>query len=85
MRNNKSISNPVVGMRIKIALPTIWCQIYSDSLYHWMKGKIIKVPNNDTIVISIWSKKVGRINNMMCFRDKKTGNFNKIIKQINHT
>jgi hypothetical protein len=80
MRNNKSITNPKLGMRIKIALPTSWCQVHNDSPYCWLKGKIIEIPNDKTIVISIWSKKVGKIERMMCF--KRDGIFQKIIKQL---
>ena len=82
MRNNKEIKNPFIGMRIKMALPTYWCQVKSKSLYQWLKGKIIEMPNDNCIVVSIYSKKVGQIKRMMCFRNKKTGTFNKIIKQI---
>ena len=81
MRNNREIENPYVGMRIKMALPTSWCQVHSDSPYQWLKGKIIEVSNN-SIVVSIYSKKVGRIGRMMCFRNKETGRFDKIIKQL---
>lgn len=81
MRNNKEIKNPYVGMRIKIALPTSWCQVHSDSPYQWLKGKIIEVSNN-SITLSLYSKKVGRIEAMMCFRNKETGRFDKIIKQL---
>ena len=82
MKNNKEINNPYVGMRIKIALPTKWCQVKSNSLYQWLKGKIIEIPTNNCIIVSIYSKKVGRIERMMCFRNKDTGKFDKIIKQL---
>lgn len=82
MRNNKEIDTPFIGMRIKMALPTYWCQVISDSPYQWLKGKIIEMVSDDCIVVSIYSKKVGRINRMMCFRDKDTNKFRKIIKQI---
>ena len=81
MRNNKEIKDVYVGMRIKMALPTSWCQVRSNSPYHWLKGKIIEIPSDNCIIVSIYSKKVGRINRMMCFRNKKTGKFDKIIKQ----
>lgn len=79
MKNNKSITKPYVGMRIKVCLPTVWCQVHSDSPYQWLKGYIREVPNENTITISIKSKKVGRIERMMCFRDKN-GMFNRIIE-----
>ena len=79
MRNNKPITDAYVGMRIKIALPTTWCEVHSDSPYQWLKGKVIEMPNENTIVINIWSKRVGRINRMMCF--KKDGVFQNIIRQ----
>ena len=89
MRNNKFIINPYVGMRIKIALPTSWCQVKDRSPIQWLKGKITSIPTDkrtgepckDAIIVSVWSKKVGRINNMLCFRDKETGTFDHIIKQ----
>ena len=37
MKNNKEISTPFIGMRIKMALPTYWCQVISDSPYQWLK------------------------------------------------
>ena len=82
MRNNKEIKTPFVRMRIKMALPTCWCQVISNSPYQWLKGKIIEIPNDNCIIVSIYSKKVGRIKRMMCFRNKTTGTFNKIIKQL---
>lgn len=82
MKNNKEISTPFIGMRIKMALPTYWCQVISNSPYQWLKGKIIEIPNDDCIIVSIYSKKVGRIERMMCFRNKDTGNFDKIIQQL---
>ena len=81
MRNNRLITEPFVRMRIKIALPTTWCQMHSDSPYQWLKGRIIEMPNADTIVVSIWSRRVGRIDRMMCFRDKASGAFSRIIRQ----
>lgn len=89
MKNNKNITDPYVGMKIKICLPTNWCQVDSLSPYQWLKGKIIEIPLNretgepykDAIVISIWSKKVGRINRMMCFRQKNC-EFNRVIQQL---
>lgn len=82
MRNNKEIKTPFIRMRIKMALPTKWCQVRSHSPYQWLKGKIVEIPNDNCIVVSIYSKKVGRIKRMMCFRNKATGTFNKIIKQL---
>lgn len=83
MRNNKEIENPYVGMRIKMALPTRWCEVHSDSPYQWLKGKIIEVSNSgNSIVVSVYSKRVGKIDRMMCFRNKKTNKFDKIIKQL---
>lgn len=82
MRNNKEIDTPFIGMRIKMALPTYWCQVISDSPYQWLKGKIIEILNDNCIIVSIYSKKVGRIERMMCFRNKDTGKFDKIIKQL---
>ena len=79
MRNNKSITEPKVGMRIKIALPTIWCQVHSNSPYCWLKGKIIEVKEN-SIIIKIWSKKVGHIEKMMCFKEKNC--YINVIKQL---
>lgn len=79
MRNNKEITEPYVGMRIKIALPTSWCQVRSASPMQWLKGRIIEIPNEKTIVVSIWSRRVGRIPRMMCFR-KENGAFDHIIK-----
>ena len=81
MRNNIPIKEPYVGMRIKVKLPTMWCQIHSDSPYHLMKGKVIEMPNEKTIVISIWSKKCGKIDRMMCFKSLN-GYFNNIFKQL---
>ena len=80
MRNNKSITDAYVGMRIKIRLPAVYCRVKTDSSYHWMKGYVKEVYNNEAIVVSIYSKKCGRINRMMCF--KKNGKYNKIIKQL---
>ena len=80
MKNNKDITEPYVGMRIKIALPTRWCEVIDDSPYQWLKGKIIEVPNQNTIVVSVKSKKVGRIDRMMCFRTNNK--FLKVIKQL---
>ena len=51
MRNNKEISTPFIGMRIKMALPTFWCQIKSNSPYQWLKGKIIEIPNDNCIIV----------------------------------
>ena len=82
MKNNKEIKTPFIGMRIKMALPTYWCQVISNSPYQWLKGKIIEFPNDNCIIVSIYSKKVGRIKRMMCFRNKDSGNFDKIIKQL---
>lgn len=90
MRNNKCITEFYVGMKIKIALPTSWCQVKSDSPIQWLKGKITSIPTDkrtgepckDAIIVSVWSKKVGRIDNMLCFRDKETGAFDHIIKQL---
>lgn len=82
MRNNKEIENAYVGMRIKIALPTSWCQVHSDSPYQWLKGKVIEIPNENCIIVSIYSKIVGRIDRMMCFKNKETSKFDKIIKQL---
>ena len=83
MRNRKNITNPKVGMRIKVRLPAGWCQIPSDSPYHWMKGKIIKVLDDEKVIVaSIWSKKCGRIDGMMCFKNNKKGYFDNIVKQL---
>ena len=82
MRNNKEIQNPFVGMKIKIGLPTTWCQVYSRKQLQWLKGKVIEVCNPNTIVVSCKSKKVGKIDRLMCFRKKDTF-FNKIIEIIN--
>jgi hypothetical protein len=79
MRNNKNITEPKIGMRIKMALPTTWCQVHSDSPYQWLKGKIIEIPNENCIIVHIWSKRVGRIDRMQCSR--KDGEYQKIIKQ----
>ena len=81
MRNNKYIMKPYVGMRIKIALPTRWCQVHSDSPYCWLKGKVIEV-KDDSIIIKAWSKRVGHIERMMCFKDKEKSCYNNIIKQL---
>ena len=46
MRNKKIITtdNAKLGMRIKVALPTIWCEVPDHhSPRVWMKGKIIDV------------------------------------------
>ena len=88
MRNNKNITKPFVGMKIKICLPTKWCQVNSPSPYQWLKGKVIEIPISretgepceNSIIVSIWSKKVGRINRMQCFR-QKNGEFNRVIQQ----
>jgi hypothetical protein len=88
MRNNKFITDGYVGMRIKIALPTSWCQVHSDSPMQWLKGKITKIPINrgtgkpcnNTIIVSVWSKKVGRLKNMLCFK-QEDGTYDHIIKQ----
>lgn len=89
MRNNKYITDFYVGMKIKIALPTSWCQVKSNSPIQWLKGKITSIPidkrtgepSKDAIIVSVWSKKVGRIDSMLCFRDKETGTFDHIIQQ----
>lgn len=81
MRNNKEIEYVYIGMRIKIALPTRWCKVHSDSPYQWLKGKVIEVSTN-SIVVSVHSKKVGKIDRMVCFRNRKTNKFDKIIKQL---
>lgn len=78
MRNNKSITDSFIGMKIKIRLPTSWCQVISNSPYQWLKGKVIEIPNNNTIIVNVKSKAVGRIERMMCFR--KDGVFPKIIE-----
>lgn len=40
MRNNKEITEGYVGMKIKIALPTSWCQVKSNSPIQWLKGVV---------------------------------------------
>ena len=90
MRNNKKITEAYVGMKIKIALPTSWCQVKSNSPIQWLKGKVIKVPINketgkpsdDAIIVSVWSKRVGKINRLLIFK-KQNGEFDHIIiKQL---
>lgn len=89
MRNNKEITEGYVGMKIKIALPTSWCQVKSNSPIQWLKGKVIEIPINkqtgkpcdNAIVVSIWSKKVGRIERMLCFK-KEDGKYDHIVKQL---
>ncbi len=81
MKNKKDITEPYVGMRIKMALPTSYCEVPSKKPLQWLKGKVISMPNNNTIVVSIWSKKWKfRIDDMMCFR--KNGKFIKIVEQL---
>ncbi len=88
MRNNKSITDAYVGMKVKVALPTNWCQVKSDSPIQWLKGKVIEIPIDRrtgepcdfSIIVSVWSKKVGRISRLQCFKDED-GVYYKIIKQ----
>lgn len=45
MRNRRevNINNVRVGMRVKIALPAVWCQVNYTSPIVWMKGKIVRI------------------------------------------
>lgn len=79
MKNNKPIKDPVVGMRVKLSLPTRWCQVQSNSPYIWFKARIIEVNENSIILANLKSKKCCGIDRLMCF--KENGVYKKIIKQ----
>jgi hypothetical protein len=67
------------GMKIKMALPTSWCQLRERSPYVWFKGTILEA-NEKSIVVNLWSKKHKfHIERMFCvIRD---GRYPKIYKQ----
>ena len=44
------------GMKIKMALPTCWCQVRERSPYVWLKGTILEA-NEKSIVVNLWNKK----------------------------
>jgi len=57
----------VEWLRIKVCLPTYWCEVNHNSPVLWFKGKIVAKLNEHTIVYNIWNKKFNiRIRRMMC-------------------
>lgn len=70
------------GIRIKFALPSIWCQVICDSPFVWFKGKIIKVyPSKKAILVKGTNRKFGmKISRLSCHPDKN-GDYSRI-KQI---
>lgn len=82
MKNKTEITEPYVGMRIKIALPTRWCQIKTCKKNLWLKGIVTQVATKDSICVRIWSMKYKhlKIDSMFCMR--KNGVFPNIVKQL---
>ena len=82
MKNNKQLVTPKVGMRIKIAIPSYWATIDHRKEKYWWKGRIIKVNNENDIIISCKVRRKFTIRRMECFRDKETGTFYNIIQAL---
>lgn len=60
MRNNKNISRNeiVVGLKVKLALPTTYAchgNKDRDKRYSWWKGKVIEVDKNGSFVVYLGS------------------------------
>ena len=67
------------GMKIKMPLPTSWCQVRERSPYVWFKGTILEV-NEKSIVVSLWTKKHKfHIERMFC--PLREGRYQRIYKQ----
>lgn len=45
MRNKLAVTNDNVylGMRVKIGLPKVWCQVNHNSNTLWLKGKVTRI------------------------------------------
>ena len=55
------------GMRIKVSLPTRWCEVNAPTQHIWLEGKITEATNK-YILINCKSKKyLFGIKNMQCF------------------
>lgn len=84
MKNNSDLFWALPGMRIKAAIPTRWLGIekLERGKWIWLKGKIISMPSDNTIVVKLWTRKYKwlKVNDMMCFR--RDGKFVKIVKQL---
>lgn len=60
-------TDAVEGLRIKVCLPTRWCEVNHNSPVLWFKGKIVAKLSERTIVYNIWNKKFNiRIRHMAC-------------------
>lgn len=82
MKNKKEITEPYVGMRIKIVLPSSWCQIKTPKKVLWLKGKVTEVSSKNSISVKIWSRKYWwlKVDSMFCIR--KNGVYPNIVKQM---
>lgn len=65
------IEEATVGLRIKIALPTKWCEVNAPTTHIWLEGKITEVGKKDEhhwIIVKAKSKKyLFGIENLQCF------------------
>lgn len=93
MRNKEkvTINNVKLGLRIKVALATVWCEVPDHhSPYIWLKGKIIRIDYSKTNPSKIsgvtfnakWKKHhyYFKVENMWATQNKETGEFPKMYK-----
>lgn len=67
MKNYLKSSESKVGMRVKVALPTKWCQVPSKAPFTWFKGTVIE-RTDKCILVNVWNRKWNiRIDRLQCF------------------
>lgn len=60
-----------VGDRIKLPLPTVWCEVRDNRPMIWFKGTVVEA-NEKSFVANVWNKKHKlRIERLFC---KNPGN-----------
>ena len=55
------------GMKIKFAMPTMWCEVIDKSPYIWFKGRIIEFHEKAIVVSGKNRKHKIYLNRIMCF------------------
>ena len=83
MRNNKSLRNVHIGMRVKVGFQPQWCGVKTMKKRVWLKGVVAMIDCPNAITLTVWSKRTGRIDNVMCVRDQKTMLFKHVVPQKN--
>jgi hypothetical protein len=68
-----------LGMKIKFAMPTVWCEVIDKSPYIWFKGRIIECHEKAIVVSGKNRKHKIYLDRIMCFL--KNGEYRLVKKQ----